>query len=248
MSEPLGFKFSVPDLPEGRAVTWEELEREVLERLENDSSARKQSLWDLAVIYSMTGRQDQSLECLNKVAVLTDGPEEQARCYLMMGQLREQVNDYEGAVVYYGAAFGMEPQNTGTWYWINNNLGYSLVQLARCQEAEAYLRRAITIQPAAPNAYKNLGLAFLGENRFAEAGDYFIRSTQANASDKRSLAHLEQLLEAHPEIAVEIPDFNEKIEGCRMAVKAAAAAQPNLADHWKKLRKHQTKPWWAFWR
>jgi tetratricopeptide (TPR) repeat protein len=245
---PLQFRFTVPIPPNGLAVTVEECERLILERLEKDSSSRKQSLWDLSVIYSVTDRQERSLECLKRLAVLTEGPEERARCYLAMGAQREQVGDFEGAVGYYRAAFETEPQNTNAWYWINNNLGYSLVQLGRCRESEAYLHRAMAIDQDRPNAYKNLGLAFLGQDRLKECADCFVRATQADASDRRSLDHLVQLVSAHPELLAEVPDLGRKIEDCRQAVLLAATAQPDFRGQWERLRKSQRKPWWAFWR
>ena len=248
VDKPLQFNFTVPTPPDGRAVTLEEYEREVLQRLEEGSSSRRQSLWELSVLYGATGRQEQSLECLKKLAVLTGGPEERARCYLAIGAQRERVQDFEGAVSYYKAAYGLEPQNTDAWYWINNNLGYSLVQLGRFQEAEAYLHGAVAIDQTRPNAHKNLGLASLGQNRLEAAVNYFVRATQANASDGRSLGHLEQLVRAHPELLAEMPDLEGTIADCRIAVRQAAAVQPNLLDYWKKLRKSQRRPWWAFWR
>ena len=248
MGEPLQFRFTIPKPPDGPILTVEEYEQAVLDRLERDSSSRKQSLWDLSVIYSVTGRKEQSLDCLRKLAVLADGREERARCYLVMGGQREQVSDFEGAVDFYSAAFEVEPENTQTWYWINNNLGYSLVQLARCREAEPYLHRAIGVDPTRPNAYKNLGLALRGQNRLKEASDYFVMATQANASDRRSLVHLEELVSAHPEILIEVPDLRGTIEDCRTAVQLAAAAQPDLRGMLEKLRKKQRKRWWTFWR
>jgi len=248
VDKPRQFRFTVPTLPDGRAVTAEEYEREVLKRLEEDSASRKQSLWDLSVLYGSTGRQEQSLECLKKLALLTDGPEERARCYLAIGAQRERVDDFEGAVSYYRAAFEMEPQSTDAWYWINNNLGYSLVQLGQCHEAEAYLHNAVAIDQTRPNAFKNLGLASLGQNRLEAAIDYFVRATQANATDGRSLRHLEQLVRAHPELLDKVPGLEGTVEDCRTAVRQAAAVQPNVIDHWKKLRKTQRGPWWAFWR
>ena len=219
MGTPLEFRFWIPKPPDGQVVTPEEAERIVLERLEMDSSSRKQSLWDLSAIYSATGRKEESLECLRKLAVLADGPEERARCHLVMGAQREQVGDFEGAVDYYSAAFELEPENTQAWYWINNNLGYSLIQLGRCREAEPYLHRAIEVDRARPNAYKNLGLALLGQDRLEEAADYFVTATQANASDRRSLGHLEELVSAHPELLIEMPELRGKIDDCRTAVQ-----------------------------
>jgi len=245
---PLEFRVPIPKLPEGQAVTLEECERIVLERLEKDPTSRKQSLWDLAMIYSAAGRKEQSLECMRKLAVLAEGPEERARCYLALGGKREQANDFEGAVSYYMAAFEMEPQNTDSWYWINNNLGYSLVQLGRCDEAEGYLQRAVAIDQGRSNAFKNLGLALLGRNRWTEAADFFVRATQANAADRRSLVHLEQLVSEHPELLTEVPGLAGKIEECRGAVNFAAGMQLDIDKHWNELRRRQRKPWWAFWR
>jgi len=248
MNEPLEFRFTVPPLPDGQAVTAEEFEEIALKRLESDSSSRKQTLWDLSVIYSATRREEQSLECLRKLAVLTEDLDQRAQCYLAMGAQRERARDFEGAVTYYGAAFEMSPSNSNVWYWINNNLGYSLVQLGRCQEAERYLREAIGIDQGRSNAYKNLGLAFLGQARWTDAAAYFVRATQANASDNRSLAHLEQLVSEHPEILVDLPELERATEQCREAVRLAASAQPDTREHWRMLRNRQRKPWWAFWR
>ena len=90
-----------------------------------------------------------------------------------------------------------------------------------------------------PNAYKNLGLAFEAKGRFPEAADLFINATQVEASDARSLGHLEDLIAAHPERVVDLPVLRDRLEACRRAVAVARAHQPDLQAAWKRDRKRQ---------
>ena len=237
----LDFAFTVPQLPDGKALTVDELERTILKELEDGSSSEKQALWNLAVLYNKTNRHGQAVECMSKFSAIADDPEEEASCYLAMGQLREQVQDYAAALIYYRAAFGMKPGNTATWYWINNNLGYCLIQLGQFKEAEGHLKAALAIDPKRPNAFKNLGLALLGQMEHGKAAECFVRATQVNASDARSLAHLERMVDAHPQLFSEVPDLQHKLDACRKAVAHAASQQPDFNAHWKRLREQQKK-------
>lgn len=246
MADPktrLDFAFTVPQLPDGEALTVEELERTILKELDDGSCAsEKQALRNLAVLYSKTNRHGQAVECMRKCSVIADDPEEEASCYLALGQLQEQIQDYEAAVTYYRAAFGMHSGNTATWYWINNNLGYCLIQLGQFKEAEGHLRAALAIDANRPNAFKNLGLAQLGQWQHAKAAECFLRATQVDAADARSLNHLQELVDAHPELLDEVPDLHHKLDACRKAVEHAASHQPDFAAHWEMLRARQKKP------
>lgn len=233
--------FTVSELPDGQAVTSEEMERALLAELEEDRSPQAQTLWNLAILYSRTDRHDRAIECMNRVSTMADGSEEEASCYLAMGQLREQIGDYENAARYYRGAFGLKPRDTDLWYWINNNLGYCLIRLCQFKEAEGYLKSAVAIDPRRSNAFKNLGLALAARKEYAKAAEYLVRATQVNAADPRSLTHLEQLVVAHPDLMVEVPDLQEKLDACREAVEHAASVQPDFDAHWKKLRERQEK-------
>lgn len=81
-----------------------------------------------------------------------------AECYLDLGRLSEQDDNYADAVRYYSLAFTMPEGSDRTWYFLNNNLGYSLARLERYAEAETCCRRAIAINPFQYNAHKNLAL------------------------------------------------------------------------------------------
>ena len=100
-------------------------------------------------------------------------------------------------------------------YYLHNNLGYSLNQLGRFEEGELYCRRAIGITSKPQNAHKNLGLALQGQGKYAEAAGCFVTATQANASDGRSVKHLEELIQQHPELEFE---FGPLLQKCKVAV------------------------------
>jgi tetratricopeptide (TPR) repeat protein len=109
---------------------------------------------------------------------------------------------------------------------------YSLNQLGDFVQGERYCNEATTIDPRRPNAYKNLGLALQGQQRWAEAARCFVQATQVDAADPRSLRHLVELLQAHPEL-----DFQSELELCRSAVahvqdKLAAVPAPVIKRGW----------------
>ena len=73
-----------------------------------------------------------------------------------------------GAVALYSQVLDREPG-----FWLSNyNLGYTYYKLGRFQEAEHYLRRAISINAADSDEFMYLGLALWREGRTGEAVPY----------------------------------------------------------------------------
>jgi len=248
MNDDMQFRFSIPGLPEGEALTGSEIEQKLLENLDASRGQSLDSLWSLAVLYQKTGHLDRAEGCIRRVIELTDDPEKIGAGYLALGQIAESRRDYVAATKHYGEACAMEPCSTPTWYFIHNNLGYSLNQTGNHIQAIPYLKRAVEIDPARPNAYKNLGLAHEALGDLAKAADYFIAATQVDASDCRSFEHLTMLLEANPALEVDVPDLRERVEMCRAAVDAAHQQQPDYEAHWAALRSKQKRKWWQFWK
>jgi tetratricopeptide (TPR) repeat protein len=153
-----------------------------------------------------------------------------------MGQLQEQLGNFEAAARFYRGGLELRAGPGATWYWLNNNLGYSLVQLGRPSDALEFLEAAIAIDETRPNAHKNLGLAHERLGSYAMAVMCFVRATQANASDPRSLRHMDDLIAAHPEVLVDVPGLGETLTECRSAVAFATAQQPDERAHWQRLR------------
>jgi tetratricopeptide (TPR) repeat protein len=248
MDGEIPFRFSIRHLPEGEALTGSEIELKLLEQVEAAGGKCMDSLWSLASLYQQSGHLDQASACVQEVIKLTSDPEKIGAAYLALGQLEESRGAFIAAAKHYREALAMEPCSTETWYFIHNNLGYSLNQTNEPSSAIPYLQRAIEIDPARPNAYKNLGLAHAALGDFVKAAELFIAATQVDASDHRSLDHLSSLIEANPVLEVDVPDLRDRVDACRKAVEFARARQPDFEAHWAELREQQKPRWWQFWK
>ncbi|MCW0218068.1 MAG: tetratricopeptide repeat protein [Prosthecobacter sp.] len=248
MPDEIQFRFSIQGLPDGEALTGLEIEQKFLETLDLKEGKCSDTLWGLAVLYQQTGHLDQAIGCIQRVIDLSDDPEKIGSGYLALGQLEESRGDYTAAIKQYGKALSLEPCSQETWYFIHNNLGYSLNQLNKHDSAVPYLERALEIDPARPNAYKNLGLAQEALGELAKAAELFILATRVDAADSRSLNHLLAMMESNPALEVDIPDLRTRVEACQMAVEAAKSQQPDFKAHWASLREKQRPKWWQFWK
>jgi tetratricopeptide (TPR) repeat protein len=237
MEKRLDFRFSIPRPPDGPLVelSAEEMEKTLLKRLDDEQSQPAGVLWQLARFYQQSKQIEKSLACLRQLLAKTPGAEGKAHFVLAMGQLMESAQDYAAAIRYYKEALALEPVQTDAWYFINNNLGFSLNTLGRFAEGETYCRKAIEVDPNRPNAHKNLGIALAGQDQYQAAAQCFVTATQADASDARALRLLRDLLKQHPELEFE---FGEAAEFCQKAVEVAAkkaeAAKPIVHRGWRK--------------
>lgn len=221
MDKRLDFRYAIPASPKGTVVqlSAQEAERVLLNKLAAAKEDRTGALWQLARFYSEQRDHLKALDCLRKLIDFFPDLERKASCVLAMGQTMEQVSDYEAAIRYYKEALSLEPVQTSTWYFINNNLGFCLNTPGHFAEGETYCRKALEIDSSRPNAYKNLGIAHKGMGNYADAAQCFVSATQANAADPRASKLLEELLVEHPELKFE---FADEAEFCRKAVEVAA--------------------------
>jgi len=237
MNQEWEFQYSVRRSPAGGVIelTAEEMEKHLLDRLKNEPDSVRQILCELGRFYGDMKQEERAIACFREVLNREPDLERKAACVLAMGATMEQVGNFQGAVRFYKEAFSMEPTHTDTWYFINNNLGYSLNQLGRYEDGLDFCRRAVEIDPKRFNAHKNVGISLAALGRFAEAAECFVTATRLNASDSRALGHLEDLLKEHPELSFE---FENKLELCRQAVsvarKAYEAAQPVVRRGWRR--------------
>jgi tetratricopeptide (TPR) repeat protein len=196
----------------------EELEKLLFDEQEATPGEKIQWMWRLAQSLKSAGMAELAEEKFRLLLDLVDNLEAKAQIVLALGQMAEQASDYHLAVSFYRQALSMEPADSWTWYYIQNNLGYSLNQLARYEEGETYCRRAIANDPKFPNAHKNLGLALRGQNRLREAAACFIDATNADALDPRATDHLSDLLDQCHTLRDE---FATALESCKNEVKQA---------------------------
>ena len=237
MEKPFNFRFQIPQQPRGSLIelSASEMEKMLLRNLADAGADQIEALWQLSHFYKQVKQHEKALERLRQLMHLLPDPEEKAQCVLTMGQAMEQAGDYPAAIRYYKEAMALEPADSWTWYFINNNLGFSLNTLGRFAEGEIYCRKAIGVDPSRSNAHKNLGIALVGQGVYREAAESFVKSTQANAADQRALNLLRTLLKEHPELQY---DFAEAADSCQKAVEfvASRAAEevPIIYRGWRR--------------
>lgn len=216
---PDGFSFTAPRIPPpgSRRASSAEVEQELLQKLKKQETAHRNALYQMVVFYNQTDQQKRALPYMERLSSLADSPGDKAANFFTLGQLMEGLNNFQAAVEFYSRAHRLEPTDQQLWYFINNNLGFSLNQLSRYKEAEVYCRTAIKVNPQLYNAHKNLGLSLQGQRNFAEAALCLVQSVKANAGDPRALNHLSDLLADHPELFKENPALVLELQFCRQA-------------------------------
>jgi tetratricopeptide (TPR) repeat protein len=212
--------YCLPTLPPPGAapLTAEEAEKRLLAEVEKEAQAGNpiKAMWNLANFYKASHQVEKAEKAVRELLAKVPDVENKAYLVMSLGQLAEMTKDFDLAVCFYMEGVSMEPCSQFTWYYLHNNLGYSLNQLGRFEEGELYCRRAIEITAKPQNAHKNLGLALQGQGQYTEAARCFVTATQANASDGRSAKLLEELIQQHPELEFE---FGPLLQHCKVAVE-----------------------------
>jgi tetratricopeptide (TPR) repeat protein len=181
----------------------------------------KTMLWGLVSECYESAKYDGGVTYLEKILTLEEDSDARARCLLTIGRFFEKKGDFESAAAAYARAFTLPARENETWYFLNNNLGYSLNQVGRHAEAEAYCRAAIAIDPERHNAHKNLGLSLQGQGRYLEAARWLLAAARVAPNDLRALGHLEDLLAEHEEVGRDHPEILEGAQECREAARAS---------------------------
>jgi len=137
---------------------------------------------------------------------MTDDLELIARGLLYEGCALEKQNNFKGAVSCYSRALLIEPLDFKVWYFIHNNLGYSLIQIGDYGGAEKYCRAAIRINPGRHNAYKNLGLSLEGQDQKGQAIEFLAAAAWICPQDSRALERMEEIMGSNPSL---LDEFGE---------------------------------------
>lgn len=120
--------------------------------------------------------------------------------YMYEGGRLEKSKDWRAAAEAYRRALSANSPDPRVHYFANNNLGYVLLQMEKCEEAAELCRNAIAINPEQYNAHKNLGLAFQGQGLWTDAAWCYLEATQLCPGDARAWQLLEHLLQARPRL------------------------------------------------
>lgn len=201
------------------------------------------AIYKLAVFFSTVGSRDLAISNLEFLIENSQNAGDKGLYCFQYGQMMEQVGDFEKAVSYYQKAFALEPAGDEIWYFIHNNLGYSLNKLGRFEEGERFCRAAIKIQPFTHNAYKNLAIALEGQGKYVEAAENYIQATKHNVLDARAYHHLEDLLGKQPQLLTDNPEIAEGLTQCEEASRIAREIEQDpQGDHMQRYSLVHAKP------
>ncbi len=199
----------------------------LLRQLKESNRTDSEAFYDLCSLYSSEGMYERIDALLNEMFENEENSHRRADVLFGLGCDMEKRMDYATAVHFYRASRTAEPKNPIIRYFVNNNLGFSLNQLGRFDEAVPVLEEAINISPYQSNAFKNLGLAYQGLGNYEKAVECFYAATKANAADGRSIRHLEELVKEHPELYKTIPTLESILDGCQRAVAYVREHRPD---------------------
>jgi tetratricopeptide (TPR) repeat protein len=197
------------------------MEAYLLGRMENSYGDTGNAAWELVKFYSLSGRHSKAVLLVEWLYSKTDNLETQAILLMSLGQLMEQISDFNAAIDYYRQAYALEPVDRTAWYFIHNNLGYCLNLKGLHGEAECYCREAIKIDPRRYNAHKNLGISYQGQGEYRQAARCFVQSTHLEPRDRRAYRHLLELVTEQEWLLDEMPELNGQIEACYALIEAA---------------------------
>jgi tetratricopeptide (TPR) repeat protein len=187
-------------LPEGIPATRKEEERKLLARLKeplSDSDFRD-SLYELGCFYNKLVRNDLAIKVMQLLMTYCDGAEEQAFCYLSLGQISEQEARNVSAIQYYGAGLKLKPKAKLLAYLLHNNIASCLNTEKKHKEAEQFCRVAIEIDSQRASAFKNLGASLHGQGDLVGAAWAYAEASLADPSDASAGRLLRTLVAGHP--------------------------------------------------
>lgn len=183
-----------------------------------------------AALERHAGRLRRALDYAKRAVTVIEDPQELTSCYLLLGVLEEQLDDYYSAIAYYSLGLSQKPSDKGCCYFFNNNLAYCLNEVGKYEESEPYCRKAILTDARRHNAHKNLGISLQGQGQYTKAARCYLRAVRLGPADPRALEHLEELVGEHREVSAEMPDIQAQIEECREAVSKAVRAKYRLPE------------------
>ena len=127
---------------------------QVVNNADPTSAAYSQAVFNLALAYDMTEQSDKALETYK--SALEVNPDEKDLLF-NMGRLYIMQQDYENAIVYLKRVLEQDPDD----FEANATVGQCLNLLNKFEEAIPYLEKAVELNSNNPNAWNQLGIAYI---------------------------------------------------------------------------------------
>ena len=162
---------------------------EVKSLLKGDADDREVYI-ALAQMYSRLRRGPEAEETAAKALALSQKPEEKVYVNFVIGSIFEHERKYDQAEDAFKKILATEPQNSNTL----NYLGYMLADRGvRLEEALAYIKKAVELEPANGAYLDSLGWAYFKLGKYDTAEANLMRASQRQDSDPTINEHLADL-------------------------------------------------------
>ncbi len=179
-------------------------------------------LFNLGAVYGELGRHEEAAGALRRGLTLDPG---NADAHLTLAKIRIGMHDYEGALdsaARYSELAGVSASNFDVHYV----RGVGLRRLARLDEAEAELRRAVALNGGHADALYNLGFVLSRRGHYSEARDLLEKARRLDPQSQDVTYRLAAVLKklGEPEAAArEIEAFREAKERAQRQTRAAVS-------------------------
>jgi tetratricopeptide (TPR) repeat protein len=182
----------------------------LLQRLKNTTTEEEYFRWMLFVVgfYRGINKIDAAVQLLQGFIDANQNQESVAHCHLALGQIATDEQRFDAALKHFNEALSLSPEKRKVKYVLHNNIAFCFNKLSRFGDAERYCRLAIEIDWTRASAYRNLGLSLQGQGDLTGAAWALVEAMKLDATDNRARAVVEQMVAAHPSLAVQCPWVN----------------------------------------
>jgi tetratricopeptide (TPR) repeat protein len=189
-------------LPEGIPATGTEQERKLLERLRPNLTGAPlhDVLYELGCFYNRIARNDLAAQVMMSLMEHCADHEEQAFCYMSLGQIAEQQGQFLLALDYYRQGLKLKPSTKLVMYYLHNNIGFCLNTGKRYRDGELFCRTAIEIDSQRANGFKNLGISLEGQGDLLGAAWAYAEANRLDPADPNVLRLLRKTVARQPKV------------------------------------------------
>ncbi len=162
---------------------------EVRSLLKGDADDREVYI-ALAQMFSRLRRGPEAEQAVAKALSISVKPEEKIYAHFVSGSVFEHEKKYDQAEESFKRILAADPQNSNTL----NYLGYMLADRGvRLEEALAYIKKAVDLEPANGAYLDSLGWAYFKLGKYDAAEQNLLRASQRQESDPTINEHLADL-------------------------------------------------------
>ena len=156
------------------------------------------SYFILAEIFADQGHLEMAQGEMHKLMLLAPRLSALAEAYALLGEIRRDLGDREGATSYFSLASETDPENPNPW----SDLGDLAREDQRWDDALRCYREALARNPEAADVQVQIGYVFLKLGQFQESEHSFLSALESDPSEYSAylgISECYRMMNRHPE-------------------------------------------------